>query len=222
MENTKMRNKNLNIPNALSAFRIIIIPFFIYFFLNDEIITAGILIILSGISDAFDGMVARKFNQITELGKLLDPFADKLTQIVIAICLGIKFPMLFLFLSVFLLKEFAMLILASLLVKSKKKPSAAMWYGKVSTILFYLSATVIIIMYELHVERQTFYSVSVTLLFFTVIMMIYSAVKYYDIYKNIKASDSKQHRFHLKRELSAKKVVKFDKKKRNDSHMEQT
>lgn len=76
----KLRNKNLTVPNAMSLFRILVIPFFAYFFLKDNLTAAVIALALSGLSDALDGFVARRFNQITELGKMLDPLADKLTQ----------------------------------------------------------------------------------------------------------------------------------------------
>ena len=80
MTNQKTYNQNLTIPNLLSLIRIIIVPFFAYYFMQDKILPATILICLSGLSDAVDGFIARRFNQITELGKILDPFADKITQ----------------------------------------------------------------------------------------------------------------------------------------------
>ena len=62
----KLRNKNLTVPNAMSLFRILVIPFFAYFFLKDNLTAAVIALALSGLSDALDGFVARRFNQITE------------------------------------------------------------------------------------------------------------------------------------------------------------
>lgn len=80
------------IPNLLSLFRIVLIIPFIIFFLQGNYIAAVIMIILSGISDALDGFIARRFNQITDIGKLLDPLADKLTLIAIMICILVLFP----------------------------------------------------------------------------------------------------------------------------------
>ena len=74
----KRWNKNINIPNALSVLRIILIVPFVYFFMNGKILEAVACLVLSGLSDMFDGMIARKFNQFTELGKMLDPVADKM------------------------------------------------------------------------------------------------------------------------------------------------
>ncbi|MCQ2489920.1 MAG: CDP-alcohol phosphatidyltransferase family protein, partial [Clostridia bacterium] len=67
------------IPNVLSMLRIIAIPFFVYFFVTKKYLIAVLVILISGLTDLFDGKIARRFNQISKLGKLLDPAADKLT-----------------------------------------------------------------------------------------------------------------------------------------------
>ena len=85
-------NQNLTVPNAMSVFRILVIPFFAYFFLKGNLTAAIVALGLSGLSDALDGMIARHFNQITELGKMLDPLADKLTQGTVAICIAVHYP----------------------------------------------------------------------------------------------------------------------------------
>lgn len=190
MSSRDIIKKNLTIPNLISILRIIIIPFFIYYFLNHNIVVAATLIVFSGLTDMLDGLIARKFNQITELGKMLDPFADKLTQIAIAICVAINFPILFPFLAIMLAKELAMIFFATLLLKSKKRPSAAKWYGKLGTVMFYLSVTVIIVMHISKVSIDIFLPVSIVLLSITVFVMVYSSVQYFKIYKEIKTSES--------------------------------
>ena len=101
---------------------------FVYYFLHDQILPAAICLVLSGLSDMFDGMIARKFNQITELGKMLDPVADKLTQGTVAVCLAIKQPVLIPLLAIFILKELLMLVAGTFLVlKKKKRPTASKW-----------------------------------------------------------------------------------------------
>lgn len=83
--------KIFTIPNILSLFRICLVPLIIYTYLFTELnILAGCLIILSGITDIVDGYIARHFNQISDLGKVLDPFADKLTLISILFCVTYK------------------------------------------------------------------------------------------------------------------------------------
>ena len=100
----KERNQNLTVPNAMSLFRILVIPFFIVFAVRGNIAGALIMLGLSGLSDALDGYVARRFNQITELGKMLDPFADKLTQGAVAICIAIRYPSICPLLFLFVIK----------------------------------------------------------------------------------------------------------------------
>ena len=91
---------NLTVPNILSVMRIILIFPFVISILNDNYIHAGIILILSVISDLLDGIIARKLNQITTLGKILDPMADKLTLMAVMICFGIKFPCIFPFMII--------------------------------------------------------------------------------------------------------------------------
>ncbi len=142
----KKVNKNLNIPNALSFFRMLLIPVFIVFYMmadkTDYIyyVYAASALILSGLTDLFDGVIARKFNQITELGKILDPIADKLTQMAVVICVAIKLNNIeiTLALTLFVLKEIAMLIGGYIILKNNIIIQPSQWYGKVATAVFYI------------------------------------------------------------------------------------
>lgn len=138
--------KNWNtIPNWISFFRIIMIPIFAVLYYKDYYIAALAVLAASGLSDMFDGKIARRFNQVSNLGKILDPVADKLTQITIAIMLFIKFrssgvPALQAFswiFLVFIIKEFLMVIIGAIMLSVNLRPSAAEIYGKVATVVFY-------------------------------------------------------------------------------------
>ena len=157
----KPRNQNLTVPNALSVLRILMVPFFAWYFLHGRLVVAAALLVLSGLTDMFDGLIARKFNQITEVGKILDPFADKLTQGVVAFCLAVRFPMIGPVLGLFIAKELLMLCCALVLLKKRKRPGGAKWYGKVATVLFYVSVSVIVVMDGLHLAPSpaVFYGV---------------------------------------------------------------
>lgn len=142
----KKVNKNLNIPNALSFFRMLLIPVFIVLYMmadkTDYIyyVYAASALILSGLTDLFDGVIARKFNQITELGKILDPIADKLTQMAVVVCVAIKLNNLIIALALtfFVLKEIAMLIGGFIILKNNIVIQPSQWYGKVATAVFYV------------------------------------------------------------------------------------
>ncbi len=203
----KPRNQNLTVPNALSVLRILIVPPFAWCFLHDRLAWAVGLLLLSGLSDMLDGLIARKFNQITELGKILDPFADKLTQGVVALCLALKFPMIGPVLGLFIAKELLMLCCALVLLKKHKRPGAAKWYGKAATVMFYVSVSVIVVMDGLALapSPQVFYTVSFVLLILTGVMMFYSAFRYSQIFFALLHSTDEEDQLDLPGEIHTKK-----------------
>ena len=134
------------IPNLLSFLRIAMVPIMAVLFYKGETGWAVFVLFLSGLSDLFDGKIARRFNQISELGKVLDPIADKLTQMMIAVVLflffksGDSIPELRAFSWVFLLfvgKELLMIIVGAIILLMGMKPTPAEIYGKVATFAFY-------------------------------------------------------------------------------------
>ena len=139
------------IPNLLSFIRIILIPIFGYLFYNDHLVASLCVLAVSGLSDLFDGKIARKFNQVSNLGKILDPVADKLTQITLAVILLLKFrasddKMIRAFgwvFLVFLIKEAIMVIGGAVMLAFNIRPGAAEIYGKAATVAFY-SVTILI------------------------------------------------------------------------------
>lgn len=131
------------IPNLLSYFRLLLIPVFLYGYLNAEtqmeyIYATGILI-LSGLTDALDGFIARRFNQQTKIGQLLDPIADKLTQVSVVGVLMIKWPVFIFLFILFLIKESYMFIENIRLYRKKKILDGSIWHGKMATIVFYIT-----------------------------------------------------------------------------------
>lgn len=142
----------LTVPNLLSLIRILLIPVFGVLFYNGHIGWAVIILIVSGLTDFFDGKIARKFNQISELGKILDPIADKLTQITIAVVIFLEFnkstdptmqwfKWVFLF---FLFKELLMVVVGAIMLACGLRPVAAEIYGKIATFVFYAVMVLVI------------------------------------------------------------------------------
>lgn len=125
------------------------IPLYIYLYLNansvrDYYTAAGILV-LSGITDALDGFIARKTGQITDLGKALDPLADKLTQIAVVGAMSIKNSYILPLLILFVLKEFYLLLNNLILMKKNILMDGAMWFGKLATLIFYLAMFILVV-----------------------------------------------------------------------------
>lgn len=131
------------IPNLLSMFRIILIPVYmtIYLRANDahDYILAGSILAISCLTDLVDGKIARRFNMISTLGKILDPIADKATQFTLTLCLALRYPVLWLLMAVFVVKELFQLVAGVIhLCKGKILPGALM-EGKVCTTVFFVS-----------------------------------------------------------------------------------
>lgn len=134
----KIRNWCRHIPNALTILRFILIPFIIVSIVKNNYLEAFIILTLSGLTDILDGFIARKFNFITNFGKLIDPLADKTTQVSILVTLALKNIIPMWILMIVFLKEFVMIAGASFLY-GKELVVSSKWYGKLATVLFYLA-----------------------------------------------------------------------------------
>ncbi len=146
-ENVKDLFDNWNtIPNWLCFLRIALIPVFTTLFIKGSYIPAFILMIVAALTDLFDGKIARKYNMVSNLGKILDPIADKLSQIAIVIILIVKFwdGYLKYILFLFIIKELLMVLGGALLMAKGMRPVAAEMWGKVATTVFYVFMIVII------------------------------------------------------------------------------
>jgi len=141
--------KVFTIPNIISFVRILLIPVFVWAYLQDRMVLALVLVAISGISDKLDGTIARRMNQVSDLGKMLDPIADKLTQMTLAVLMFIRFhgadpveyPWMRAFAWVFLgfiAKEILMFIFAGVVLLLGKRPVAAEIWGKLATVVFYV------------------------------------------------------------------------------------
>lgn len=141
-ENVKDLFTNWNtIPNWMCFVRIALIPFFSVLFVKESYIAAFIVMIVAALTDVFDGKIARKYNMVSNLGKILDPIADKLSQIAIVVILIVKFwsfdgPLKYL-LFLFIFKELVMVIAGVILLSLGMRPVAAEVWGKVATVVFY-------------------------------------------------------------------------------------
>ena len=134
------------IPNWLSFIRIALIPVFAVLFVQGHQLVAVIVMICAALTDLFDGKIARKFNQVSNLGKLLDPIADKLSQMAIVIVLLYTYwenPIKYLFFF-FIVKEVLMLLGGALLLSKGMRPTAAEIWGKVATNVFYIAMIIIL------------------------------------------------------------------------------
>ncbi len=129
------------VPNTLTIIRFLLIPLIILYIFTGNYILAFIFFTISGLTDIADGFIARKFNLVSNFGKLMDPLADKLTQIATLASLVINNIIPIWILLIVLLKEFIMIVGASFLY-GKDVVVYSKWYGKLATVLFYLAIVV--------------------------------------------------------------------------------
>ena len=187
MKNEVISKDLMTIPNALSFIRIILITPFVAFFVAAKYITnnyipAIIILAISGISDLLDGMIARKFHQESELGKVLDPLADKLTLIAVGVCLIFIQPYVLPLMIIMVLKDTLMIIGGTIIINKGVIPPKSSWYGKASTFMFYISVGMVVLMEIFKYKNET---LSLTVLGVTAGMMIFSLVNYAIIFFKI-------------------------------------
>lgn len=140
-----------HVPNILTIIRFFLVPIILYLLLCNNYVLAFVFLTISGLTDILDGFIARKFNLITNFGKLMDPLADKVTQISILTVLSIQDIIPMWILVIVILKEFLMVSGASFLY-GKEFVVSSKWYGKLATVLFYIAIVCSLFIREFNVQ----------------------------------------------------------------------
>lgn len=167
------QSRILTIPNLLSFFRLCLIPVFAWTYcVEKEYIWTGILLVVSGATDTVDGWIARRFHMVSDLGKVLDPVADKLTQAAMLFCLLTRFPLMIIPLGVMVVKECFMAVTGYLVIRRTGRVFGASWHGKVVTWFLYAMMILHVFWYQIPV------SVSRSLIGACVLMMAVSLLLY--------------------------------------------
>lgn len=161
-----------HVPNILTMCRFALIPFIFGAIINNDYMAAFVFLTISGLTDILDGFIARKFNFITNFGKLIDPLADKATQISTLIALLFAKIIPDWILIVVFIKEAIMIAGASFLY-GKQLVVSSRWYGKLATVVFYIAivASLIINYFNIsyHIDIYIYY-VALSLTIFALIM----------------------------------------------------
>ena len=173
---TKITKKQVfTVPNIMSMFRIALIPFIMWLYLGLEApMLTALAVIVSGLTDVIDGYIARHFNMVTDVGKALDPLADKLTQIALLACLVSRFPLLMFPLCFMLVKEGVSLALRSVIYKITGEVRCALWHGKANTVLLYTTMFVHIVWYDIPYDL-TCISIGACMCLMVISFVLYSA-----------------------------------------------
>jgi len=164
----------MNLPNILTMIRFALIPIMVYLLALEQYWQGIAIYTLASITDVLDGYIARKYNLITPLGKILDPTADKLLQFSALIMLNIKTGLPIWITVVFFAKEILMAIGAYILYK-KNVVVQARWYGKLATSIFFV-AIILAILSAIFTELTTY---SIVLIYIAIAITLFAFVMYF-------------------------------------------
>ncbi|MBQ3597896.1 MAG: CDP-alcohol phosphatidyltransferase family protein [Clostridia bacterium] len=140
------KDQIFTLPNLLSIIRLLLIPVIVYlYFFEKQYVAAVAIILISGLTDIVDGIIARSFNMVSDFGKILDPIADKLTQITVIFCIATRIPAVWLLVGMFIIKEIVMLVMGMVAIKKLDSVNSAKWYGKANTVILYAAMVLFII-----------------------------------------------------------------------------
>ena len=170
--------KKSGIPNILTLFRILLVPVFIYLFhISKEHGLAVAVFLLAGLTDVLDGFLARHYNWTSNIGKILDPFADKCMQVSALICLGQSGFVSWWIVSVLVFKELVLFIGALFALKKEKVYVQSNWYGKAGTVAFYIVATALVLIKDMSDALRM--ALGICLILF----MLFALIMYVDNYR---------------------------------------
>ena len=171
------------IPNIIGYIRILLIPIFTYIYIHastpKEYYIACAIVLFSSFTDLFDGMIARKFHMVTDLGKILDPVADKLTHAALTLCLAFRYPLMRILFAIMIIKEGYMAIMGAIMLKKGSMLNGAMWCGKVCTALLFSGLFILFLFPTL----PLLYANIIILLMMS--SMIYTLIRYIIIYHHM-------------------------------------
>lgn len=183
-----MKNFNkkdiFTIPNLICYLRLILIPVFCYIYINaktpKDYFIATLVVLFSSFTDLFDGKIARKFNMVTDLGKILDPVADKLTHAALAVCIATRYPIMWALIALMIVKEGYMGIMGLKYLKKGKMLNGAIWFGKLCT------ASLFIGMFFLLLFSQMPKYIANTIIIILMVIMNFTLSMYVPIFSDMK------------------------------------
>lgn len=181
---SRYKNKILTVPNVLSFFRLCLIPIIVWLYISKEdYFWTLMVLLLSGLTDVVDGIIARKCNMISDFGKAFDPIADKLTQAAMLCCLVVRFKYMLIPLGMLVIKEVVTGITALISIKKTEQVEGAVWHGKLTTVVLYLMMAVHLVWFNIPT------TVSLIMVGVCIGIMIMSFIMY--SVRNIKAIKNK-------------------------------
>ena len=179
-----------SIPNIMSYLRLLLIPVFCWMYLTAEtsqdFLWASVVVLISSLTDLLDGWVARTFHMITDIGKVLDPVADKLTHAALAVCLALRHPLMWALIVLMLVKEGYMGIMGLKYLKKGQMLDGAMWFGKICTAVLFCGLLVLFMFPQMP-------SAAVNgLIVLMMAVMVFTLCKYVAVYRRLRTGELKE------------------------------
>lgn len=176
-----LKNQIFTIPNILSLLRIVMIPVIVWLYKNDRPQLAVLVLLLSGLTDIVDGFIARHFNLISNIGKILDPIADKLTQAIILLSVSSEYPLMLIPLILLTVKEVSLSIIGIFVIRKTREVKGANWHGKVTTFMLYFTLAIHIICIDLSpVVSDMLIGACVTLMMLSFVLYVIRNIRQLD------------------------------------------
>jgi cardiolipin synthase (CMP-forming) len=149
----------MNVPNILTVFRFALIPVYWMVFFSHKHYSMQValcVLVLAGLTDILDGYLARRYDWVTELGKMLDPLADKLMMLAVILSFVIDHRVSWVAAGLFMLRDVGMILSSVFFVSRGKKTVPATIWGKVTTVLYYVA--LVALMFRWPYAELTFWS----------------------------------------------------------------
>lgn len=190
----KARKEDLfTTPNILSYIRILLVPLFVYIFLNKWYWQSALVVVVAAVTDVIDGYIARKFNLITDWGKFIDPVADKLMQFAMLVVTILKAPFVLILVIAFVLKESILLIVGLYIYHKGNNLNGAMWCGKLCTVVMDISMLILIACPESFITDALTDTIIVVVMAFMLLSFVVYLNAYKKLYASMKAENDKKN-----------------------------
>lgn len=180
----------MNLPNLLTIIRLFLVPVFILVYTGEDVavarITAAAIFFIASVTDVLDGYIARKYNKVTDFGKLADPVADKLMQLSAIGCLAINKRISMWILVLFIFKE-AVMILGGINLLREKFVVQSKWTGKIATVILFMCVMIILATDEQALPEHY----ATILMYCSIVATIIAFFDYAKMYIKIKENISK-------------------------------
>lgn len=181
----------ITIPNILTYIRFLLIPAFMIIYLKTDSLAGNLwavaCVLASAVTDIADGKIARKTGQITDIGKILDPVADKFMEFAMMFCIAFKYPLVIILFVLFAVKEIVSLCFSSYLLKHGKTTGGAIWCGKLCTVILYIGMLIFLIIPNISQEVEI--AIVVICGFFMILSFVVYMSRYIKLLKELRKEE---------------------------------